>query len=120
MKKPKPTNQTEKGITLIALIVIIVMLVILSAVVIRGISGNEGLIKKTETSSEEYIIKNYKEQIREKVNSIIQTNTAKGEETRQEQIKKELEEETTWIKKVEETINSEENNDDKEKEKYQK
>jgi len=109
MQKPKP--ESERGITLIALIVIIVILVILSAIVIRGITGNDGLLKRTETASEEYVIKSYKEQLTEKVNNIIQTHSAIGEETSLNQIGTELEEETTWIKSTEVTTNSSGSND---------
>ena len=55
MKKAKPIN-SERGITLVALLITIIILVVLSAVVIRSITGNESLIKSTETVAEDYKI----------------------------------------------------------------
>ena len=48
-KKPKPKH--EGGITLISLIVMIILLVILAAVTIRGITGEDGILRKYRGSS---------------------------------------------------------------------
>ena len=45
------TTTQEKGITLIALVISIIILVILAAVAVRGITGDEPLIKKTRNNS---------------------------------------------------------------------
>ena len=87
----------EQGITLIALIVMIVILVILAAVVIRGITGNEGLIKSTEIAAEDYNITSYKEQVEQQVRGIIIKHATIGKEISETEIADELDEETIWI-----------------------
>ena len=97
----KNRNKSERGITLIALLVMIIILVVLAAVTIRGIAGSEGLISSTETAAVEYKIASYEEQIEQKVRSIIIANAALGKETTTHDIAKGLREETTWVKKAE-------------------
>lgn len=64
-------KKKEEGITLIALIVMIVILVILAGVTIKGITGNGGIVRETEAAAIEYKMAGYKEQIEQKVRSIV-------------------------------------------------
>lgn len=41
----------ERGITLIALIIMVILLVILAAVTIRGIAGQDGILRKYNSYS---------------------------------------------------------------------
>ena len=98
MKKRRNQNPREKGITLIALVISIIILVILAAVAVRGITGDEPLIKKTETTAEDYGIEAGKKQIEEAVSSIIISFAQTGEEITHLGIADKLKEESTWIK----------------------
>lgn len=71
MEKVKPNKKSEKGVTLIALLVMIIILVILAGVTIKGITGNGGIVTETETAAIEYKMAGYKEQIEQKVRSIV-------------------------------------------------
>ena len=53
----------EKGITLIALVITIILLLILTGVVVKTITGENGLIKHTQVAKEKYEIEEAKEQI---------------------------------------------------------
>ena len=79
-KHSKYKNYNEKGITLIALIVMIIILVILTGVVIKGLTGNRGIIDVTETAAMESKIVAYKEQIEHVVHTEIIAKSAIGEE----------------------------------------
>ena len=103
MKKSKPNkinprNKKEKGITLIALIVAIIILLILAAVAVRGITGNEGLIKATSVAAEDYKITAYGEKLEQTVQAVVLEYAVKGEEPTTSQIAEELEKQTDWIK----------------------
>lgn len=51
-KKGKKNMRTnERGITLIALIIMVILLVILAAVTIRGITGQDGILRKYNSYS---------------------------------------------------------------------
>ena len=80
MKKLKPKN-LEGGITLISLIITIVILVIISAIVIKTITGDNDLIATTTEGAENYKVQEYKEMITAEVTAIISENMIKGEET---------------------------------------
>ena len=95
MKKIK-TN--ERGITLIALIIIIIILVIIAAVSIRAVTGNEGLIKTSTKSAEEHEITAYKAQIMQKVQSIVMSYMARGNEPSLKEVGNALNEDTLWVK----------------------
>ena len=56
-------NSKNKGITLIALVITIVVLVILSAVSIRTLGGENGLITKTQIAKEESKKSEYKDKL---------------------------------------------------------
>ncbi|MCI9366626.1 MAG: hypothetical protein HFJ54_09165 [Clostridia bacterium] len=88
----------ENGITLIALIVTIVLLVVLTAVVIKGITGEEGIIEVSTTATEDYNILQYKEQIEALRESIILKAEVTGERITLEKLAKEMAKEATWIK----------------------
>lgn len=62
MKESKP-NQTEYGITLVALVFTVVILAILAALAIKDITGDEGIISVTETATEDYTVIQYKEEL---------------------------------------------------------
>lgn len=71
MEKVKINKKGEKGVTLIALLVMIIILVILAGVTIKGITGNGGIVTETEAAAIEYKMAGYKEQIEQKVRSIV-------------------------------------------------
>ncbi len=91
----------EKGITLIALIVTITILVILVAVGVKGLAGNDGLIKTTEVSAENYNIASDKSELERIVRGVIVANATLGKDTSLEDIKKALENQTNFVKSVE-------------------
>ena len=95
MKKIK-TN--ERGITLIALIILIIILVIIAAVTVKSITGEEGLIKTSTKSAEEHEITAYKAQIVQKVQSIVMSYMARGEEPSLQEVGQGLNEDTLWVK----------------------
>ena len=97
----------ERGLTLIALIVMTIILVILSAVAIRGITGDEGIIVGTETATENYVIEQYREQIQQLVQSIILKDSLVGKITTVTSMAEDMEEED-WIKSA---VPNEENGD---------
>ena len=97
----------ERGLTLIALIVMTIILVILSAVAIRGITGDEGIIVGTETATENYVIEQYREQIQQLVQSIILKDSLVGKITTVTSMAEDMEEEE-WIKSA---VPNEENGD---------
>ena len=96
MNRKKKTITSEEGITLIALLVSIIILIILVAVAVRGITGEEGLIKTTGVVAEDYNITSYREQLEQTVRSVIIAYSARGEEPTIVDIATELEKET-WI-----------------------
>ncbi len=96
MNKNGNPNTSERGITLIALLVMIIILVILSAIVVKGITGNEGLIKTTTNVAEDHNIISYREQLEQAVRSIIIAYSARGEEPTIIELAEELEKEE-WI-----------------------
>lgn len=54
MDKGKANKSSERGVTLIALIVMILLVVILSAVTIKGLTGDSGLLSSAETAAIDY------------------------------------------------------------------
>ena len=80
MKKLKPKN-LERGITLISLIITIVILVIISAIIIKTITGDNSLIGATTDAAENYKIEQYRELIKAEVLGTIQTDMIRGEKT---------------------------------------
>ena len=97
-QKEKIKIPEENGITLIALIVMIVILVILAAVVIRGFTGNEGIVDATVEAAEDYNVTAYKEQVEQAVRGIVVKHMTLGEEITIAEIAEELDEETIWVK----------------------
>lgn len=78
----KSNKQTlERGITLISLIITILILVIISAIVIRTITGDNDLIGMTTEGAENYKVQEYKEMIIAQILTTMQENMIKGEET---------------------------------------
>jgi len=71
----------ERGITLISLIATIIILVILTAIVVKMITGDSDLIGTTTGASENYKVAEYKEIITQTITGKIQTNMMKGEGT---------------------------------------
>ncbi len=97
----------ENGITLIALLISIIILIILSSIAIRAIVGDESIFKSTETAADKYNIESYKEQIKQKIIGVVALNSAMGKEVDEEELAKEIKNETTWVKNVEVTTNNE-------------
>ena len=82
MKKTKEIKQkTERGITLISLVITIVIMVILAALVVKTIAGDNNLIGMTTEGAENYKIAEYKELLSAEVTATIQGNMIKGEGT---------------------------------------
>lgn len=100
MKKAKPNQNKERGITLISLIVMIAILVILSAVVIKALTSNGDIVKATADAAEDYNITSYKEQIISEVKGTIVAHAALGEEATIEKIAEDLNNETLWVKEA--------------------
>ena len=111
-KRRNQSTKSEKGLTLITLIVMIIILVILSAIVIRGITGEEGLIKTTKEVALTQEIQEYKERITEEVRGAVVKYAAIGEEIGLEEIAEEIDEQTTWVKSTILNINTKTTNDD--------
>ena len=86
MKQRKSQRNLEGGITLISLIITIIILVIISAIVIKTITGDNSLIGATTESAENYKIEQYRELITAEVLGTIQTDMIRGEETTLERI----------------------------------
>ena len=84
------TKGEEQGITLLALVITIILLVILSAVVIRGLAGNGGLVETTLTAKEQHTIAVYKETIEQIAQKTIIGKNTKGEEATVTDIAKEI------------------------------
>ncbi|MCI9365951.1 MAG: hypothetical protein HFJ54_05230, partial [Clostridia bacterium] len=95
--KVKP-NQNERGITVIALVITVILLIILTVVVIRGITGEESILKVSETATEEYNVLQYKEQIEALRENIILKYEITGERITLEKLAREMNKEATWIK----------------------
>ncbi|MCI8396288.1 MAG: hypothetical protein HFJ52_00940 [Clostridia bacterium] len=79
MYKQMETKTSERGITLIALLIMIIILVILATVVIRALFGNESLIKTGTNAKEDYKYTYYGEQITQIVQGEIVSKSAIGE-----------------------------------------
>ena len=74
------TNHTsEKGITLIALLIMIIILIILTAVVLGTITEDEPLIGTATDTAQDYKIESYREEISHTVHSEIIAKSAIGE-----------------------------------------
>ena len=68
IKKEKDFNkikfkESEKGITLIALVITIIVLLILAAVSIAMLTGENGILKKASTAKEKHLIAQYEEEL---------------------------------------------------------
>ena len=81
MNKSQRPKNLERGITLISLIITIVILVIVSAIVIKTITGDNDLIGVATDGAENYKVAEYKEMIAAQITATIQANMLKGEET---------------------------------------
>ena len=73
------TKTSERGITLIALLIMIIILVILATVTIRALFGNESLIKTGTNAKEDYKYTYYGEQITQILQGEIISKSAIGE-----------------------------------------
>lgn len=97
----KSNKQTlERGITLISLIITIIILVIVSAIVVKTITGDNDLIGMTTEGAENYKVAEYKEMLAIQITTTIQTNMMKGEKTTLESIASDIKENATWAKQV--------------------
>jgi len=96
----KTKDSKEQGITLLALVITIILLVILSAVVIRGLAGNGGLVETTLTAKEQHTIAVYKETIEQIAQKTIIGKNTKGEEATVTDIAKEIKKEE-WVSTAE-------------------
>lgn len=97
----KSNKQTlERGITLISLIITIIILVIVSAIVVKTITGDNDLIGMTTEGAENYKVAEYKEMLAIQITTTIQTNMMKGEKTTLESIANDIKENATWAKQV--------------------
>lgn len=56
-------KESEKGITLIALVITIIVLLILAAVSIAMLTGENGILKKASTAKEKHLIAQYEEEL---------------------------------------------------------
>ncbi len=92
------TNATQKGITLIALIITIIILLILAGVTINVLIGENGLFETTQKVGEEYIKAGLKEELETEIINIQSKKIANGEEISRENL---------WeLEKIGATINS--------------
>ena len=98
MNQSETKQNLERGITLISLIITIVILVIVSAIVIRSITGENNLIGMTTEGAENYKVQEYKELLMIQVATTVQTNMMKGEKTTLEDIANDIKESATWVK----------------------
>ena len=73
------TNQ--RGITLVALVITIVVMVILVAIAVRGLAGNDGLIKTTEIAAENYNITAEKARLEQVVRNKVVADATVGKES---------------------------------------
>ena len=88
------------------------MLVILAAVSIRGLIGDKGVVRTTETAAQDYKIAAYKEQIEQEVRADIVSKQTIGKGISLDGISKNIGEETTWIKDAKANVEKETTNDD--------
>ena len=100
MKQRKSQRNLEGGITLISLIITIIILVIISAIVIKTITGDNDLIGVATEGAENYKVAEYKEMLSIQITTTMQTNMIKGEKTTLDNIADDIKENCTWAKKV--------------------
>ena len=96
----------ERGITLISLITTIIILVILTAIVVKTITGDNSLIGATTSATENYKIEQYKELISAEVIGTIQTDMIRGEKTTLESLAENIKKNVEGV--VDATINQDE------------
>lgn len=70
---------SEQGITMIALLIAIIIMVILTAVVIRSITGDDPIIGVTADTVEDHKVVSYKEQIEQTMHARIVAKSTAGE-----------------------------------------
>lgn len=78
----------ERGITLVSLVVTIIILIILAVVGINLILGENGIIIRSKSGSEEYIKAQLKEELEFKITDIQVQKIEKGENIRREDLNK--------------------------------
>ena len=88
----------ERGITLISLIITIIILVIISAIVIKTITGDNNLIGMATDGAENYKVAEYKEMLSIQITTTVQENMIKGEKTTLDNIASDIKENYTWAK----------------------
>jgi len=88
----------ERGITLISLIITIIILVIISAIVIRTLTGDNDLIGMGAEGAENYKVAEYKEMLSIQITTTVQENMIKGEKTTLDDIASDIKENYTWAK----------------------
>ena len=110
--KAKQTSKNERGITLIALIVCIIVLILLSAVVLRGITGKESIITFTDEEVSNYNAEQYKEEIQTLTENIIMQYELEGKSINIKKLSEEVVEQTTWIKTAVPNTDKNVNNED--------
>lgn len=90
MRKTKAKiKNTEKGITLIALVITIIVLLILAGVSIAMLTGENGILTRATDSKTQTIVADEKEAIGLAYNGVIAENKGRGEVTA-EKLKLEL------------------------------
>ena len=91
--------KTERGITLIALIITIAVAIILVSIAVRGIAGNDGLISKASTAVENEQVAEYEQKIALKLETTIKEQDILGKETNIAQLATYINEEE-WVESV--------------------
>lgn len=99
-EKSKQTQNLERGITLISLVVTIVILVILAALILRAVTGDESLIGVTTEATENYKIEQYREDLMRVTMGTIQSCMIKGEDVTLEKIASSIRQDLDWVAAV--------------------
>ena len=86
-------KESEKGITLIALVITIIVLLILAAVSIAMLTGENGILKKASTAKEKHQISEAKEKIELALQDLRIEEQSKGNSLTKEKLSKLLESE---------------------------
>ena len=67
-------KKTDKGITLIALVITIIVLLILAAISIATLTGNNGILTRANEAKEQTIVGKEKEEISTAYNGAVANN----------------------------------------------
>ena len=80
--------ENKKGITLISLVVTIIILLIIAGIAISVLTGEDGIISKTELAKKKYEISEAKEKLEFAIENLRIEQEGKGEELRRENLPK--------------------------------